>query len=313
MAVSKNTVSYTIVDNVVKRTRSAGGTEHTDEVDAPTFLDMLGVHQPADTGFIPRVLRRYSRARGVETFLLELEPGINVIEVSQSEHSSKTRYLCAQPWRIVSAMVQDNSLVGARMFYSPEPIMHPEQQLYSANVPNLNCYGYNGVSVGWLCLYHKENWKGWDLQQKIIRLVERCNGGEAYNYNNMSETDGLRLYQENDKPKFTWDFPAWEAKTEAEGLDWVFDPDLWIPLRVTSADDQAYHNPKGEPLTVDMVMNGKAVMYYFRANEQSPGVVAVQRRKDNLPSLTDDQTKAALDSSYNVALRLAAQRNRAKK
>ena len=180
------------------------------------------------------------------------EPGIYPIIWGDSEGDEYAKTLqLAQPWRVVIADFINNgsSFLGARTFYSPEPF-YPWTQLYHANIPNLNCLGYKGVSVGWLCLYRNDADVPESVQGKINYAVHRASGMEAYNNSNMPETDGTRFYQAkymrdrgdiaNDR-RFLWDPEAWEAKTLREGFEWTLDPDLWIPVKVHPEAVQRYH------------------------------------------------------------------------
>ena len=288
-AVGVSSPVFTISETEVVKSQDVNGKDITQKFFTEGLADRLSSQVPFSTGFLPPCLRMYSHAMGHEQVVLEMPPGINMVYWSQYEGGKKTLYKLAQPWRIIIAEIRDGQLIGARQFYSPRQISSLDDPLYHANVSNLNCYGYGGgLAVGWACLYHKESWKTWSLEQKIMRIIERINGGESYNFANMSETDGVKLYRENKRPKYTWDPKQWERKTKRSGLSWTLDPDMWIPVLVKGIDDQSRHDPKGEPLTLRMAVDGKTKMYYDQATDLDLGT---QARRGIFPKDYGDVSK----------------------
>lgn len=252
---------YTVTEDKVKL--DVGGQQA--ETDFPNFLAELGRVAPVHTGLIPPGLRSFSQLGEYTQVLLECPPGINLTYWGMYERDQSASLLqLAQPYRVILADFFKGQLQGARMFYSPVPITSAGQQLYHINLPNVNCRGYGGTGVGWLCLYHRNlvpangSWG-----DKLQQVLERASGSEAYNDRNMSETDGARFYQEHRKSlKFLWDKMAWEAKSQKEGYEWTLDADLWIPILVPSVDDQTHHAQNGVPLTVGALLEGGAASYY---------------------------------------------------
>jgi len=180
--------------------------------------------------------------------------------------SSAKAYNVAQPYRIVIADLINDNFYGARIFYSPYPITHPDAELYHVNLPNINCKGYQGNGVGWVCLYHTTDISSYPFSEKLAHVLERCSGIEAYNDQNMSETDGPRFYAShynNDSAySYLWDPKEWENKSQSEGHLWTLDSDLWIPVKVQDIDDQAEHYNDGISLTISMAMMGNYKAYY---------------------------------------------------
>lgn len=253
--------TYTVdneASHVISRAVAGAAPQHRDLFG---FLKELGQAVPFDTGWMPPGVRNI-RQFGVHRMVtITLPPGIHLVRWGRSEHDhTDDRYRLAMPWRVVIAQYHDNNLLGARMFYSPEPINTPDQQLYHANLPNINCQGYNRNGVGWVCFY-PEDTNNLTLGQNIARTIDRCGGEEGYN-RNMDQIDGPSLYRSKNKPEYTHDKHAWEAKTEAEGLDWVLDNNLWIPVRVHDVDLQTEHYDGGIPLNLEMAMHGAAPYMY---------------------------------------------------
>lgn len=176
----------------------------------------------------------------------------------------------AQPYRIVIADIVDGNLYGARTFYSPIPVQHPDTPLYHVNLPNINCRGYRGNGVGWICLYHTEDISSFPFNEKLIKILERCSGVEAYNDQNMSETDGPRFYKDYYKPDYVYDPQLWEKYTEENGVDWVLNPDLWIPVLVKDMDNQDKHYNNGVPLTYVQAILGNYKAYYTDTSDLKP-------------------------------------------
>lgn len=168
----------------------------------------------------------------------------------------------AQPYRIVIADIYNNNILGARTFYSPIPITYPEAPLYHVNLPNINCKGYRGNGVGWICLYHTEDISSYPFNEKVAKIIERCSGVEAYNDANMSETDGPRFYAQHGKPIHITNPSKWEEYSAKNDISWTLDPDLWIPVLVKDIDHQDQHDPDGIPLTYAGALLGDYQAYY---------------------------------------------------
>jgi len=290
-------VKFTLTPNAVAREIEMAGKTNSEERPASEFLHQLGQRAPLDSGWMPPGLRSYAQAGNYAQMVIECVPGINLVNWGDYEGDSDAKtYTLAQPWRILIADFVDGNLLGARMFYSPVPFVHPDQQLFHANVPNLNCKGYGqGNGVGWLCLYHGESWREMTLGQKVARVIERCSGVETYNDGNMSETDGPRFYEEHGKPSFVTDPSTWEKKTEEEGFEWTLDADLWIPVMVNGEDDQGHHVESGVPLTLRMAMNGKYNAYYGDSYHPKPSL-ALRRGEE-----PEDLFVKVIQESYNQA------------
>lgn len=236
---------------------------NTEERHLGKFLMELGKRVPFDTGWLPPGVRSYRQVGDMAQAIIVQDPGVNMVRWGQSEgQQNKPIFNVAQPWRVIAAQYVNQEFRGARMFYSPVPVNSPQQPLYHQNLPNLNCLGYNGNGVGWVCLYHNQPVAKKDLAGKIINTINRCSGDEPYNNANMSATMGPTLYKKKGKPVFMYDPQKWETKTEAEGVDWICNEDLLVPVLVKGLDDQNQHYDGGQPLTVDMLMRGKAPFYY---------------------------------------------------
>jgi len=215
---------------------------HTKEVPANKFFSQMANYVPFDTGLLPPGLRSYTQTGDESQIVIVCPPGINYINWGAKENDPNCKtYLLAQPWRVLIVDMVHGDLLGARMFYSPSPVTSIDQPLYHQNVPNLNCQGYGGTAVGWVCLYHTESWKNYTLGQKVERVIERCSGVEAYNNANMSRTDGPRFYKKMKKPSYVYRPDHWENKTEKEGVIWTFDEELWIPVMVRGINNQSEH------------------------------------------------------------------------
>lgn len=227
-----------------------------------------------DTGILPldgSGTLMIRQALGHCQVVFQHKPGIyRVIWGGHEGDKEAVHYELAMPYRIVIGDFVDNEFYGARHFYSPTPITNLDQVMFHVNLPNLNCKGYgHGNGVGWICLYHnKPSIASLDLGQKIANLIERAGGGEAYNDANMKETDGPRFYEEkyasNLEFEYLWNPESWESMSLSNGIDWVLDPDLWIPVVVKGLDDQCAHHDgdDGSYLTLRMAVEGKYNAYY---------------------------------------------------
>lgn len=249
-------------DHEITRTVTVSPTlTNTDHRDLVGFATALGRRAPFDTGLLPPGLLVLRQAGYHRQLVFQLPPAIyHTIWGRHEGDPSAGTYLLAQPWRIVIADYHHDQLGGARMFYTPQPVVTLDQPLYHANVPNLNCRGYSGTGVGWICLYPRSAPLGETIAVSAANVLQRCSGMEAYNDANMSQTDGPRFYQANHKPAYTWDPAVWEAKSRTEGVDWTLDETLWLPILVDGAIDR--HVAGGVPLTLAMAMHGPARVHY---------------------------------------------------
>lgn len=273
--------TYTVSGKSIANTVEVNGQEKISEKSLSKFTQNLSENIPWDTGWMPAGLRQYSQVGQEAQMVLVLPPGINRINWGEYERDKNVKtYLLAQPWRIIVTNLLKGNLLGSRMFYSPDPITSPEQPLYHQNLPNINCLGYNNTGVGWVCLYHTQDWSQLSLAEKILNNIERCSGVEAFNNRNMKSTHGPTIYANHKKPKFTYDPVEWEKVTEEHGVMWTLDPDLWIPILVKNRDEQDRHMNKGEPLTLEMVMNGNSNFYYDDPHAKSYRFVREGHKKN---------------------------------
>jgi hypothetical protein len=285
--VSKsNNIKYSIesVDGnfVARSTVASFGLDHVTDKDISSYYRKISSQALFDTGLMPLngtgVLA--IRSAGNHTQIaFQHAPQMSYVNWGANEGDrNAVSYHLAQPYRIWIADLLNGNLYGARMFYSPYPITTPDSQLYHLNLPNTNCKGYRGNGVGWICLYHNEDWSNLSFNMKIQKLIERCSGVETYNDANMSETDGPRFYRENNKPEYVYNPVLWEEKSLNEGVDWTLDPDLWLPVLVKDLDNQDRHYPDGQPLTFAMALLGKYNSYYN--DENHPKLINAFARPD---------------------------------
>jgi hypothetical protein len=269
-----DTFNYSLVATeegafTVRSTVKSFNLDHVTDKDIVSFYRNFSQYASFDTGLMPLdgtgVLA--IRTAGPHTQVVtQHKPGMYHINWGSHEGDSSAKaYYVAQPYRIVVGDFKDGNLLGAKMFYSPVPITSPENQLYHVNLPNINCRGYRGNAVGWICLYLKDDWSALPFNEKISRFIERCSGVETYNDANMSETDGARFYQKAGKPEYFWDPSAWQTKSNNDGYNWTLDSDLLIPVKVKDMDDQGQHDDNGVPLTLSMAMLGNYQAYYSDA------------------------------------------------
>ena len=267
--------NYALVKNEqgaysIQSTVKSFNLDHVTHKDVAAFYQSFSQFASIDTGLLPLdgtgVLA--IRSAGPTTQIVtQHAPGMYHLNWGAHEGDRHARtYYVAQPYRIVIGDFENGNLLGARMFYSPVPITSPGNQLYHVNLPNINCKGYRGNGVGWICLYHNDDWSALPFNEKVSRFIERCSGVETYNDANMSETDGPRFYSSNGKPAYITDPSIWEEKSLQEGHAWTLDPDLWIPVLVKDMDNQANHDNKGQPLTLAMAMLGNYQAYYTDKN-----------------------------------------------
>ncbi len=268
-----------INEDGVELLRTSGSVSATTQHDGHQVLQSVfgdTAYATLDSGFLPPGVLSIRRSGGHEQFVVQRQPGIYPIIWGEHEGSYDAKtYGLAMPYQVVIGDFIDGNFLGARMFYSPKAVMFPDDQLYHANVPNLNCRGYGSyskfVSVGWLCLYHTANTINMNMAQKINYMISRIGGGEAYNDRNMIETDGTRFYRDyQQKYPFLSSPKAWEEKTDQEGFLWTMNQDLWLPVKVQSPDDQSKHVDNGLHLTLGMAMYNNYKAYYTDAHLDKP-------------------------------------------
>lgn len=246
------------------------GLENVTDKDIFSFYSTFSQFAYQDTGLLPvngTGLLSVRSAGNHMQIAYQYEPGMYRINWGKNENDPGAEvYHVAQPYRIVIGDFINGNFYGARVFYSLEPISHVEVPLYHVNLPNINCKGYRGNGVGWVCLYQNHNITEFPFNEKLIYLLDRCSGAEAYNDENMSETDGPRFYQsyyKNDEAySRLWDPKQWQASSAENGYEWTLDSDLWVPILVSGIDNQSQHDPSGIPLTFGMAIFGNYAAYY---------------------------------------------------
>lgn len=246
------------------------GLENVTDKDISSFYHKFSDFAYQDTGLLPvngTGLLSVRSAGNHMQIAYQYEPGMYRVNWGRNENDPKAKaYHVAQPYRIVIGDFLNGNFYGARIFYSIEPISHAEVQLYHVNLPNINCKGYRGNGVGWVCLYQNHNVTEYPFNEKLIYLLDRCSGAEAYNDENMSETDGPRFYKShyNSDQAYSrlWDPEQWQATSEENGYEWTLDSDLWAPILVSGIDNQSEHDPSGIPLTFGMAIFGNYAAYY---------------------------------------------------
>jgi len=268
-------VDYSFVKNseglfTFRSTVNSFGIENITEKDINSFYVNFSNSALLDTGLLPvdgTGMLAYRKADNHEQIVYQIKPGKYYINWGAHEGDSSARtYYVAQPYRIVIADLLNQNLLGARTFYSPYPITSPSSQLYHVNLPNINCKGYRGNGVGWICLYHTHDISNLPFNERLSHILQRCSGVETYNDANMSETDGPRFYAAhyNNDTEYShlWDPQSWEDYTDSNGYEWTLNPDLWIPVLVTDLDTQDRHDPQGMPLDIQTALLGNYQAYY---------------------------------------------------
>lgn len=271
--------NYSLVLNehgsyVLRSTVESFNLQQITDKDIISFYQNFSAYSVFDTGLLPldgTGLLSIRSAGNHMQIAVQHKPGLYYINwgAHEGDYNAKT-YFLAQPYRIVVGDFVDGNLLGARMFYSPVPITHPEAPLYHVNLPNINCKGYRGNGVGWICLYLKEDWSNVPFNEKVSRFIERCSGVETYNDANMSETDGPRFYRDHyncdEDLAYLWDPARWQDKSTEEGYEWTLDPNIWIPVKVHSIDKQGQHDSNGIQLTFAGALLGNYQAYYTDNN-----------------------------------------------
>lgn len=250
------------------------GLDHVTDKDISSFYHNFSNYLHFDTGLLPVDGSGVLSIRTAGPFTqvaYQHKPGMYYINWGDYEGDySAVKYYIAQPYRIVIGDFFNGNIYGARTFYSPIPITYPSAPLYHVNLPNINCNGYRGNGVGWICLYHSEDVSSYPFSEKVVKLIDRCSGTEAYNDQNMNETDGPRFYQKRGKPSHLYDPYQWQSYSEKNGYEWTLDPDLWIPVLVKDIDNQDRHYEDGEPLTFVKALLGNYQAYYTDNNIPKP-------------------------------------------
>lgn len=278
--MSTDKVTYSFVKdegNLIFRSKvNSFNLDHITDKNIISFYQNFSHYASLDTGLLPvdgTGLLAIRSAGNHTQVAYQYKPGMYYVNWGAHEgDSNAVSYLVAQPYRIVIIDFVDNNLLGARTFYSPIPATHPGIQLYHVNLPNINCKGYRGNGVGWICLYHNQDWSTMPFNERLTRALERCSGIEVYNDANMSETDGPRFYAGKGKPSYITNPREWEQKSQAEGFEWTIDESLWIPITIKDRDEQGQHY-EGEgaiPLTLGDAIVGKYNAYYNDSYHPKP-------------------------------------------
>lgn len=268
-------VSYSFVkeeSNIVFRSKvQSFGLDHVTEKDIRSFYANFSQHSAFDTGLMPldgTGVLSIRKAGPYTQVAYQHKPGHYYVNWGSYEKDPDAKkYYLAQPYRIVIIDFKNNNLLGARTFYSQVPVTYADVQLYHVNLPNINCKGYRGNGVGWICLYLNEDWSHLPFNERLALAVERCSGIESYNDQNMSETDGPRFYKEmyssDQSFSYFWNPYQWEKKSQEEGYEWTLSAP-WIPILVNGVDSQDSHSTssKAVPFTFKMAITGAYQAYY---------------------------------------------------
>jgi len=297
-----NNIDYSFVKTeegslTFRSTVDSFGISSVTEKDIDSFYMNFSQSSYLDTGILPvdgTGMLSYRKAGVHEQITYQIKPGIYHINWGKYENDNNAvAYYVAQPYRVVIADLVNGNLLGARTFYSPYPITNPLNELYHVNLPNINCRGYRGNGVGWICLYHNHDISKLPFGEKVVHILERCSGVEAYNDANMSETDGPRFYRDHYKNDEAysrlWDPEQWQATTEEEGYEWTLDENLWIKVLVQSQDNQGQHDPNGHPLNIQSALLGNYQAYYT---------------DNHMPKPVNILTRPDLDSSSNFVFNI---------
>jgi hypothetical protein len=300
-------VTYSFVQNsegqlAFESKATSFGIDHTTKKDLKSFYVNFSSKAYFDTGLIPvdgSGLLSIRTAGNHTQIAYQHKPGMYYINWGAHERDpNAAKIYVAQPYRIVIADIYNGNILGARTFYSPIPIQYPQAPLYHVNLPNINCRGYRGNGVGWICLYHTEDISAYPFSEKLAKILERCSGVEAYNDANMSETDGPRFYKDHGKPSFLWNPQEWEVYSEKNEFTWTLDPDLWIPVLVQDLDHQDKHVNDGVPLTFADAILGNYQAYY--TDPIKPKLINKISRNDL--EVTNDDIFNLFKMSYNSSL-----------
>lgn len=205
------------------------------------LAEFFGIH---DTGLMPTSdsgMIYHRSGLGSEQIVYQYKPSIRPIGYKENEGDSEESmivYELAFPYWIAVISYEKSVFQGIRHFFSPDPIYSLDQQLYVPSLPNTNTRGYSETSVGWVCLYHQAHDPMPDLRDRLSYALARHDPlGEPYNYGNMGSTDGFTGYRDyrSDTP-YVWDPRVWAEKTKEDGLDWVLNAALWMPIEIETSD-----------------------------------------------------------------------------
>lgn len=250
---------------------------HRGDISSQDMSKWLNSTETYSIGLIPDGVKFLHKYKDRMRVVLEIPPGIYLTFWGRSEGSAKQTYLLGCPYKMVIAdftatTVDKNgvtgwSLYGARMFFAMKSMQDWDQPLYATSLNNTNNTGYGNTGLSWVCFYHSnENKK---TIKGIVNVIHhRVGGGEAYNEVNMPGTQGADFYR-----KYRPDYPhlhgplAWEKKTEAEGIEWVWDEKQWIPIvpdteLYQKSNDINKKNPDQSQLTIGRAVFSQAPMYY---------------------------------------------------
>lgn len=270
-------IRYVVTDERV--TQEVGDTDKWRENSAKSsgpVLDRLA--PPTDLGLLPPGLRLFTQVGDLTQVVTEYEPAINRLCYAASEWDGKAgrfkQHLVAQPWRVVIARYKGTNMIGARMFYRPTKLYAMDNELYHCNLPNVNCMGYHGTAVGWVCFYGDGSTANMDWGQRLDRLHERCSGAEGYNPN-MSDIDGHAFYRRHGAPAWRYQPSRWETETGKKGVALAVEETKegspWVPVLVKDTEHQLSHLNGGQPLTLEMALTGHSPMAYSDAGRFPTG------------------------------------------
>lgn len=261
-------MNINIADGVVTVQRPVTDTvTSTSTLSLVDFARHLHAEVGYDTGLLPPGTVSIRRQGNRAQYVLQFPPGLYNITwgIHEGDEDART-YRLGMPFRTVFCEYENDSLLGIRMFYMLKRIDSYDDVLYHVNLPNINCRGYNGTSVGWVCLYHGRN-QGDRSSSDAARVAHaglRASGNEAFNDENMNETDGPGFYAEH-RPMYPYlsQPHTWEEHSDRHGWSWTLeDPRLWVPVLVDGPDQQVEHVEDGVALTVGMVMRNLTSYYY---------------------------------------------------
>lgn len=188
------------------------------------------------------------------------EPGKRLVKWGQYERSTDAKvFELEHPYKIWIADFHKDMFRGMRHFVSPTPIQDIDQPLYAFPLPNTNCKGYNGTSVGWICNYMTGTEPLFTVQDKLNYAYQRESGiSEPYNNANMSGTDGPRFYDAKGIKLFS-SGDVW-VKAQEAGIDWA---SVLIPIKIASTDEMhCQHNESGEIYTFEDALDKPYYPYY---------------------------------------------------
>lgn len=246
------------------------GTTIERQLDPGVFAALADLTTTVESGLLPDGVVSYRRVGNAEQFAVVLPPAIRKLFWGERERGPVEIYHVAMPYQVITIewlfSAGHWNLIGCRFFFSPVPILDLDAPLSHADVANLNCIGYGDTSVGWVCLYHNGPVEHRCLTpaDRVANGLLRVSGNEAYNNANMYSTMGPTFYRaQRPAAPFLHDPRAWDSYTEQHGLNWVLDPDLWVPI--LTGQHQQRHEAQGKPLTLRQALYDPHVMYYHQA------------------------------------------------